>query len=238
MALPVIPTPPYPNVPQAAGVPPVARQQGTTASTLPLLIADAIQIASLFLAPKWGLFDDGGNPVIVSNSLNIPSALGTAATALGLSVLVADPSVVGLDFAKDNAISTAPREASSFLSYNKVFNPFRARLNFVMGGSEASRSAFLQSVMAAEESLDLYTLVMPEYSYENVNVTHYDFRRSSHSGLTLLTIEVWVEEVRIVGTSQFSSVATKAPSGASSTNGGSVQSIQVNPNGLPAGAPT
>lgn len=238
MALPIIPMPPYPNVPQAPGVPVVPRQPGVNLNTVVLAIADAAQIVSLFFGPKWGLFDQSGAPVIVSNSLDIPAGLSVAANLLGAGGLINNPSVVSLEYAQDNTISTAPQEQGAFVSYNKVSNPFRARLSFVQGGTEASRTAFFQSVLAAQASLDLYILVMPEYSYPSVNVIHHNFRRTQRNGVTMPVIDVWVEQVRVVGTSQFSTAATAAPSGASPVNGGTVQPLQVQPNNLPVGALT
>ena len=240
MALPVIPMPTYPNVPQAAGVPPVRRQPGVSINTVGLIVADAVQIVSLFAGPKWGLFDRSGNPVIVSNSLDIPSGLSAVASALGAGSLVGTPPVVSLEYAQDNAISSAPQEQGAFVSYNKVSHPFRARIGFVQSGTEANRTAFVQSVIAAQASLDLFTLVMPEFTYPNVNVIHHDFRRSQRHGVTMLVIDVWVEQVRVVGTSQFSSTTTKSPSGADPANVGAVQPLPVEqtPGAVPAGGLT
>lgn len=219
MAMPVIPMPPYPNVPRTAGVPTVAREPGFSFGTVGLLLADVAQVVGLFSGPKWGLYDSGGNPVIVSNSLDIPSGLGITSALLGGGT----PPVVGLEFAQDNAISSAPQEQGAFVSYNKVSQPFRARIGFVQAGTEANRTAFVQSVRAAQASLELYTLVMPEFTFQSVNVIHHDFRRSQRHGVTMLVIDVWVEQVRVVGTSQFSSTTTASPSGANPANVGAVQ---------------
>jgi hypothetical protein len=130
-----------------------------------------------------------------------------------------------LDFRQNYRISTAPQEQGAFLSYNKVQDPFDGRVTFLVGGTQGQRAAFLSTVAALAASMNLYALVMPEVTYPSVNVTHYDFRRTSRSGVSLLAVDVWVEQVRVTGTTAYSNTNTATPSGADPVNGGNVQPL-------------
>ena len=219
MPIPPTPVPQYPNVPQAPGVPPLVRQPGAAAAGIELLVADAADLFGLFPQPVWGIFDQDGNPVIAADT------------------------VLGVEYSQDNAIATAPQEQGAFLSYNKVSRPFHARVTFAQGDTSAERNAFLQQILDAQASLDLYDLVTPDIIYPNVNVVHHDYRRTQQAGTTLLAVDVWVEEVRVTGTTQFSSTNVKQPSAANPSSQGTVQGVPAlspsdNPNiSAPGGAP-
>lgn len=207
MPLAITPKPTYPNVPVASGVPSVLRQAGQVNSAIVLLAADAQAIVNLFTGPQWGLFTQGVAPPLIPDS------------------------VVRVTYRGEAKVSTAPLEQGAFYSYNKVQDPFAARVTFAIGGFPSARLAFLQAVEGAKQSLGLYDLVMPEGTRQNVNVTHYDFERTALQGVSLLMVDVWVEEIRIVGAPAFSNTA--APSGNNPQTTG-----QVTPttNGVPAGA--
>jgi len=203
MALPITPKPQYPNVPRAPGVPSVLRQVGQINSAVVLLIADAQIILNLFAGPKWGLFTQGDAPALNPDS------------------------VIRVSYHGEAKVSTAPLEQGAFYSYNKVQQPFAARLTFVIGGTPAERLVFLQACEGAKQSLGLYDLAMPEWVRKNVNVTHYDFDRSGLSGVNLLAVDVWVEEIRFAGPPKFSNPA--APSGANPVNAGTVSPTSDSP---------
>ena len=228
--IPPTPKPQFPNVPVASGVPPVLRQIGTAQTTIVGLVSDAAQIIQLFQAPQWGLFDLGGNPVLASSSTiqqligSITGTLNQIGSLLGIAGTATFTCSVGsLDIRQDYRISTAPQEQGAFLSYNKVQAPFDGRVTFLVGGTAAQRSAFLATVAALTASMSLFSLVMPEFTFPSVNVTHYDLTRTARAGVSLLAVDVWVEQVRVTGTTGFSNTAT--PSGADPVNAGTVQPI-------------
>jgi len=210
MALPIIPKPQYPNVPSGPGVPSVFRQVGQINSAVVLLIADAQIILNLFAGPKWGLFTQGDAPVLNPDS------------------------VLRVSYRGEAKVSTAPLEQGAFYSYNKVQEPFVARLTFAIGGTPAYRLMFLQACEGAKQSLGLYDLAMPEGVRRGVNVTHYDFERSGLSGVSLLAVDVWVEEIRFAGAPKFSN--TDAPSGADPVHLGEVTPTPDNSAGSAGGA--
>lgn len=187
----------FPNVPIAAGVPAVARAVGAVASavnTITAAIRDPLSILGFFTSPQWGLFDQGF-PALTSDS------------------------IYSVEFRRDKRISTAPQEQGAFASYNKVADPFQGRITYLQGGGDSDRGVFLQQCFALQDTLTLFDLVMPDFVFPSVNVTHVDFKRTSRRGMTLLQVDLWVEEVRVTGTAEFTK--TETASGASTTSAGS-----------------
>ena len=199
--------PPFPNVPALPGVPallrspvgaalaPVTTQFASLQAQLKATLAPlGITFAT---APQWGIFDSGGNPVLTGDN------------------------VVGVDYRREFRVATAPVEGGSFSSYNKVEIPFDVQMTFTKGGSVADRTAFLLQAKALLLSTKLYTAVVPEGNYNNVNVVHVDYRRTHKQGATLLMVEVGMQYIREGAAPAFSNTAQ--PSGAATTNTGPVQ---------------
>lgn len=191
----------FPNIPRLPGVPPLLRAPGAGLFTIPLILADAASILRAFSAQKWGLFDTSLQPVILADAVR------------------------SLDFRASQRISTYAVEPNAFASYNKVVEPYQGRLRFMQAGSEDARRACIESVIAAWESLDLFDLVMPEFIFPDVNVTHYDFQRSADRGNGLLTVDVWCEQVRQTVGTEF--IQTKSASGSATQSGGTVQTSEI-----------
>ena len=219
MAIPPTPKPAYPNVPVAPGVPPVPRAPGApAASNVVLLAADVANVLSLLVGPQWGLFNAG-----VPAFSAIPGVAGIAAAAIQI-IGGGGQSVGEVEYRFDDRISTAPQEQGAFLSYNKVLNPFQAKVTYLVSGLAAARGAFMAQIQAYRSSLALLSLVMPEHTYPSCNIIHGDFRRSAREGLSLIPFDIWVEEVRVTGTAAYST--TQTPAGAGQVNGGTVQPQQ------------
>lgn len=188
--------PVFPDVPPLPGVPSLPRAIGAIFDTVIGVLVDAAGLGGLFAQQIWGLFGIGGDPVIIADTIS------------------------DVEFRRDRRISTAQQEEGAFVSYNKVSDPFQARIGFVQAGTIDDRNNFLNQIENAETSLDLFDLVMPEIVYPSVNVIHHDFRRTSKRGMSMLMVDVWVEEVRVTGTATYTNSAT--PSGAAPVNGGTV----------------
>lgn len=219
MPLPVISKPQFPNVPQAPGVPPLLRQVGQVQSTVVLAVADAAIVFStlgVLGAPQWGLFTQAGAPAFAAAGAGGIATVVTNFLSGGSGLSVGD-----VEFRLDHRIATAPQEQGAFLSYNKVSAPFDGRVTYIVSGTAAQRSQFLSQVLALQKSLTLLNLTMPEYVYPSCNIVHHGLRRSAKDGVTMIAVDIWVEEVRITGTAAFSNTA--APSGAAQTNAGTVQ---------------
>lgn len=197
MALPFIVVPEFPNVPRVPGVPQVLRSATAAVNTVSLLVSDALSLFGLGAAGQWGIFDSDGNLVIEPDS------------------------VVSFEFKNDSQDSDYPVEEGAFASYNKVATPFDVRVSMTKGGSAADRQSFLETAHAISQSLDLYDVVTPEMTYPSVNIDHIDYRRTQKNGAGLITIDFWLLEIRVTGTTQFTQ--TKQPSGQDQVNGGTVQ---------------
>lgn len=178
------------------GVPPLLNKVNNVANTAILLYADAAAIFGLFPRPAWGLYKNG------------------------VAVIKAD-SVVSVEIKKEWRLADYPQEAGAFQTYNKVTTPFDARIRLTKGGSDSVLNEFLESVDAAAKSLELYDVVMSGKTYQGANISHYDFKRTAISGAGLITVDIWLTEIRVTATAKFSNTA--APSGAQSVNGGTVQ---------------
>ena len=201
MALtPAIIPPLYPNVPNTIGVPPLIRSASYIQNLAALLLADGASVYQIFSqTPQWGIFLDGV-PAITADT------------------------VLGFDFNGDYRISSAPQEAGAFVSYNKVQDPFDGRVTFLTGGSVAARTNFIQQIETAVASLSTgYSLVMPEFTWPSINVVKRSFRRTRETGSSCIEIDVWVEQVRVTGTSQFSSTNTVNPTSSNPVSSGQVQ---------------
>ena len=239
MTIPNTPKPAFPNVPQVPGAPIVPRAIGGTQNAVVSTVSDIAQIINIFFPPVWGLYTIYGTPVLTASAglspTNLLSTVNSAASVNGLASLFSGDaaSVRGVEFRRTKRISSAPQEEGAFMSYNKVSDPFQGRVVYLQGGSNDDRASFLQQVDQALNTLTLFLLVMPDVTYPNVNVVDYSYQRTSHKGMTLLEVEVQIEEVRVVGTAQYSQ--TETPSGASSVNSGTVQPATV-PSGVSAGA--
>ncbi len=128
-------------------------------------------------------------------------------------LLVKADSVLSLEFKNSWNISKFPQEEGAFQSYNKVNSPYQARIQLSKGGTETDRSNFLQAIDDAANSLDLYNIHMPEKFYVNANIYDYSLVRRANNGVGLITVEIWLEEVRITTTTQFSNSTGQVVSG-------------------------
>ena len=147
----------------------------------------------------WGVFDSNGVNVINADSL------------------------YAIDYRNEWDIPKYPQEQGSFASFNKVATPFDIRLRFTKGGSNSDRATFLNNLQTVAASLNLYTVVTPEVTYQSANIVHIDYHREAREGATLLLVDVWLNEVRIVTGSTSGGIGTNATS--TGILGGSLPSI-------------
>ena len=152
----------------APGVPPLIG--GVNIALPTLLTADAI--SGYGALEQWGVYL-GGAPVITFDTF------------------------VSIDYRRGWALSDYPVERGAFQTYDKVWLPFDVRVKMAVGRSIADRQAFLNAVEAVSGTLQLYSVVTPERTYPSVNVQHIDYHRTATNGLGLITVEMWLLEVRV-----------------------------------------
>lgn len=187
-------TPQFPSVPQLPGVPPLNINPLALLPPPIAAFADAAGLGTLGRTGRWGIYTRGGSPVLVANSVS------------------------AVEYQRDYRVSNYPQEDGAFASYNKVKTPFQAKVTFLIG---TARVNFLQRAEAAVASLDLVSIITPEIVYPSANLTHYSYRRTSNDGVTLLTVEVWCEEIRIVDSGSLSK--SQSTNAASPQSDGTVQ---------------
>jgi hypothetical protein len=189
----------YPNVPALPGVPPVFRgplnPANRAATGPPALTQDAKAIAATPAA--WGLYTPRG--------------------ALALAV----DSIFSLEPNREYRLSDYPVEQGGFAHYNKVATPGELRVVVTKGGSDADRAAFLSALDVIVASIDLINVVTPDTAFTDINIFRYDYRRNAQNGVTLLTVELQMLEIRQSVQTKYSD--SKAPSGADLKNDGPVQ---------------
>jgi hypothetical protein len=185
----------FPNVPNVPGVPPILRAPGNTVAFPAIMIADTVAGALGLASNQWGIYDQNN------------------------ALVVTPDSVVAVEYRHDWHVSDYPIEEGGFVSYNKVQVPFDTRVTLSKGGMDSDRAVFLSALEAAAASLNLYSIIMPEYKFLNVNIMHLDYRRTSRNGVGLILADIWLREIRIATTVQF----TATPSGADAVNIGTVQ---------------
>ncbi len=180
------------NVPKLPGVPALPGYSNALGAVQ--LFADALGLFSGSIAPQWGLFQNG------------------------LPVILAD-SVISMNYKQGWSIADYQVEDGGFESYDKVENPFEVQLRFSRGGSEADRQAFLDSIAAIADDLNLYDVVTPEVVYTSVNISRYDYRRTSNNGNGLIVVDIWFLEIRVTAEAAFSSTAPTGGNAAGTNNG-------------------
>lgn len=203
---------PFPKVPTIPGVPALNVQPGAPpfAPEAPRLFRDSLSASSA--KAGWGIYDTAG-------------------------ALALDPdSIAAFEIMREFRVPDFPVEAGGFASYNKVATPAEIRVTVTKGGSDADRLAFLDTVKALVESLDLFDIVTPDSTFSKRNITRYDYRRTSDRGATLLTVELTATEIREAGKAAFTN--SKAASGATPAVGGPVRPSAATAAQLPPAAAT
>lgn len=234
MALTPIPVSAFPNVPALPGVPSLARIIGANVPLPVLSVADSLGLS--IGQSAWGIFDQFG------------------------SLLINASSFVDMDFSADSDVPTYPLEGGAFQNYNKVNLPYVVKVTLALSGSftiigaanalasgtllgalnglsgNTSRTNFLASLDATQNSTALVNVVTPEITYANTTITHREFSRSADQGATLLTVSLWFSQINLAATSTVINAAST--NGASSQGAGTVQTIPVTSSQLPPIAAT
>lgn len=167
----------FPDVPIATGVPDVARSAIGAAQVSGILSTiqryDVFGLTDIYFGPKWQILDKSGNPIITPDS------------------------VLAIEYRGEQKVATHPVENGSFSSYNKVAIPFDLRIRVTCNGQgKHSRSDFLAKIQSMLNSTDLYSVSTPDVVYKSVNLEHFDYRRESRGGVSLITAEMWFTEIR------------------------------------------
>lgn len=139
----------------------------------------------------------------------------------GVPVLVFADNFVTFEIKGEWSVPDYPVEQGSFQSYNKVALPKEIRVQVSCGGSETKRQAFIDSIELLLPNTFLYDVVTPERVYLNYNYTHYDYARRADRGAGLVTINLYLTEIRQSAIANF--LQTLAPGISGAVGLGNVQ---------------
>ena len=185
---------PFPDIPNVLGVPALPRSPNFP----PILrtglgIVQGILWRTAQVDTRWGVYDSNGNAL--GDPATITGFIGGALDSIGIGSMVSTNSV---DFFKETRISDFPVEAGGFATYNKVETPASPTVTLCVTGSEANRRSFLIAIDEACASVELYSVVTPEITYQGYSIERYNYQRRSSNGITLLTVEIVLKEIRQV----------------------------------------
>jgi hypothetical protein len=184
----------YPNVPNYPGVPMLNRPIGfnlsetSTSLNFPAPTAandqDSQSSAPLTVVlagnPVWGIFDQHNNQIGI--------APGSNATL----------SCISLDFVRETRVASFPIENGGFSSYDKAQQPANPKVILAIDGAESDRTYLLDAIDAACIAPDLFNVVTPTETYMGYTIERYSYSRKASRGVTLLSVEVSLKEVRQV----------------------------------------
>lgn len=208
---------PFPNVPLAAGVPVLVRIAGSTPANPVLGVISSAIWQAIQNEQQWGIFDKDGKPLSAGK---FSGAAGILANAVGLDPVL---STVSVGINADSRIADFPVERGGFATYNKVIVPKEQLVTIAFSGTESQRAELYAKLDAAQKSTDLYSVVVPEATYTDVNIVRVTNARTAQKGANMLYFDLYLKEVRQV-TARFASTQNaKQASAKPAVNNGIVQ---------------
>lgn len=222
----------FPNVPKLPGVPQV-RRSSVFPAALPPVVGLALGVArllQLFLfGTGWGIYKSQ-KTTDVADDTGLESVITTAKR---VPVLTPD-TFLEFSYRNESAVADYPIQQGSFVSYDKVANPFEIVLRVAKGGNTAERQKFLDKLESLAGDLELYDIVTPERSYLNVNIVRYEVARRREAGAYWLSeVDIYFREIRFVTPEYLTTTApaadtsdAKQPSARPAANNGTVQATQ------------
>lgn len=207
MPFPIIPAPPFPDVPSFPGVPLLARSAIIlTREVLSLIPQPAVDPLPQppKVAPVWGVF-----------------------TADGTKQVINPDSVYDFDWRGEYRVSDYPTQQGSFATYNKVYQPFETYVRLTKGKTTSERQQFLKDCETVLAALDLYTIITPERSYIGCNCTRMEVSRKGVQGAFFVEVDLYFRQVLQVAPQYATTAAAtqnaQVPAAQPVTNLGAVQ---------------
>ncbi|MEX3614387.1 MAG: hypothetical protein VB141_11690 [Burkholderia gladioli] len=186
---------PFPNVPKVPGVPVIFRSLSVPTPESLAISALGALTDLLGLSTQWGVYDQDGSKALSPDTF------------------------LAVDYKNNSRVSSYPQEQGAFASYNKVQTPYDVRVRMAIGADLATRTAFLARCEAMLKSLDTFTVITPEATYQSATLENYEYRRETRDGTTLITVDLWFLEIRVAPAAQYSTPpgGTSASAGAATT---------------------
>jgi len=171
----LIPRSLYPTVPLLPGVPNVPRLDYLNVVKIAALSQlDAAIFKAISVKRNWGIYDKKGNKVLEPDTL------------------------LTFDYINESLVAMFPTQNGSFASYNKVHTPYQVTVVLRKSGNLRDRQQFSAALESICEDTELYTVITPERSYFNANLSRRGLRRTADNGASNVDYEVMLQEVRQV----------------------------------------
>ena len=201
----------FANVPNLPGVPSIPRSPNLNyAAQAAIGLIESQLINTIFPRPVWGVFSEKTSKLVAE----------------------AD-TITSLNYKNEARVTTAPTANGSFVAYNKVKTPYNAVVRMVksnntagilsgissllLGTSTQSKMDFLSALESARDSTNLYRIVTPDATYHNANITSLAYQRSASNGADMITVDVFLQEIR-TASSVYSSTDTKTANATSASS--------------------
>lgn len=231
------------DIPVAVGVPALLGQSisaGVEASASTLLGTMLDEYLIQNAASQWGIFTQAGDAVLTSahvRGVDIQSAysLSTAPIENG-AFATYDKNRIPGRYVVEMLCDGSSFDYGSYGAIDDFLDGVgvssRGIDNLLSGISMRSttsaatlKSLFTVALEQLSANLNIYTVVTPECTYTNVNVVGYHIRRASERGASMITAEVFLQEVRVSAEAAYT--LTAQPQGEAAQNGGNVQSEEL-----------
>ena len=145
------------------------------------------------------------NKATIINSLFLTTAAKSTANVqvrvlTGTYALEPD-SFIDFEYKEDHKIPNYPIQNGGFANYNKVALPYEIKIRVTKGGlgnNASSITPFITQIDKLLNSTTLLTVVTPDAIYKTTNLIHFDYRKQSVNGATLLIADLTFQEVRVV----------------------------------------
>ncbi|MEG2172379.1 MAG: hypothetical protein RRY29_03865 [Desulfovibrionaceae bacterium] len=154
---------------------------------------------------QWSVVDEGGKALVVFTSF------------------------IDMDFKDDSKVPDQPVEEGGFFSYNKVESPAETFVTLAMQGDETAIADAVETLGKAKRETSLLSVLTPSHVIDSVTLTGFNYRRRREDGLSLLVVELHLQEIRQVA-AQYVSIPVrqaKNPSDASKQDRGKVQNKSI-----------
>lgn len=133
-----------------------------------------LDVSDLTYSNTWGVFNSAGEAVFDIDS------------------------TIDLNYDNQSKVSNFPTEKGAFVSYNKVANPYRARVRLAVGGSSARIDAFIVKLDEVQADLNLYNVVTPERTYIDMNLEKVSYSRAKDHGSNMIVADLDFIQIRQV----------------------------------------
>ena len=125
----------------------------------------------------------------------------------------------------DSAVLEEPLEQGSFAAFNRVQYSDVFRVKLAIEGDAADLQKAQETLKELKSGTDTFSLVTPDYEYENLTLESYDYMRNQRQGNGLLIVDMRIKEIREVqtGTATLTTAQCKNVSNASKQKTGRTQ---------------